>query len=148
MLNTRAELSAQPVASWVPSGLNATAPTGAPCGRVINLAPVTVLNRSAVPSSLPVASRVPSGLKATERTGALWLKLRSRLPVATSVRRTTASSPALASRCPSVLAVTTLTGRRAGCGCVRWRWLVEDPRGVICTGRRPPRGWRASTPPS
>ena len=65
-----------PVATRVPSGLNATAFTGSSWSRRESSVPVAASNTWALPpltgSPLPVATRVPSGLNATAFTAPSW----------------------------------------------------------------------------
>ncbi len=87
--NTRAERSPLPVATRVPSGLNATARTMPSWSRRASSAPVAASNTRAERSPLPVATRVPSGLNATARTMPPWSR---RARVAGWIRRTCRSA--------------------------------------------------------
>ena len=111
--HSRTVPSPPPLASSLPSGLNATPDTpfwalacrGAPAGR-----PVAGFHSRTVPSPPPLASSLPSGLNATPDTVdtglAAWRVLPAGRPVAGFHSRTVPSPPPLASSLPSGLNAT------------------------------------------
>ena len=98
-----------PVATRVPSGLNATAFTAPSWSSRASSAPVAASNTRAEPSPLPVATRVPSGLNATAFTEPSWSSRASSAPVAASNTRADPSPLAVATRVPSGLNATAYT---------------------------------------
>ena len=127
-----------PVATRVPSGLNATADTPPSWSRREISAPVAASNTRALPSPLPVATRVPSGLNATAYTPPSWSRREISAPVAASNTRALPLTMPLpvATRVPSGLNATADTPAvvvQAGdLGAGR---RVEHPRAAIADRR-------------
>ena len=131
-----ADRSPLPVATRVPSGLNATADTGLSWSRRDISAPVAASNTRALPrldrSPLPVATRVPSGLNATADTGLSWSRRHISAPVAASntraLPRLDRSPLPVATRVPSGLNATADTGPS---------WLKRTDLACCCPDRMP-----------
>src|SRR5258708_30274897 len=117
--------SEQPLASSLPSGLQASEKTAVGCSNSLRGVPRWASQSRTIASSPPLASRPPPGEKASQVTLSASQPAQSRVPLATSHSLTLPSEPPLASARPSGLNVRFQTiSERA---CQIWRRISPPP---------------------